>query len=526
MLEGGIMLPQSRMQYQPPLPDMFENFTSLTIIPGKSQEPRPLKVSPALATFFPKTLNQTPYLSFMNGSKGSHEPKRVGVVFSGGQAPGGHNVITGLYDALKKLNPKSELFGFCDGPKGILENIYIPLTSEKLDQYRNQGGFDLLGSGRTKIETPEQFQAVAETMKGLNLDGLVIIGGDDSNTNAALLAEYFLANDCKTVVIGVPKTIDNDLTNQDIEVSFGFDTATKIYAEIIGNLARDALSAKKSYFFVKLMGRSASHITLECALKVHPNLVLISEEIATQQKTLRQIVDEICDVIEIRSKKNRDYGVILIPEGIVEFIPEFQQLIEELNHLMTDERSIDCAMQHLSAPALNCFTALPNEIQMQLLLDRDPHGNVQVSKIETERLFLELVQQELKIRKKNGTYVGKFSGQPFFCGYEGRSGLPSNFDAKYCYTLGHVAALLVNANVTGYICSVQGLAGPSHQWQVGGRSLLTMMKLEKRKGKEKPVIAKTLVDLQGKKFSQLMSQRTRWATEDDYRYPGPMQFID
>lgn len=529
------LLQELRIQYQPSLPAVLQGILSLSAI---HQRKRMTVKNNQMDAIFPKTANQ-PYLKFEEGNVGIHTPKRVGVVLSGGQAAGGHNVITGLYDALQKLHSESTLVGFCNGPKGIIDNDYIKITAELLMSYRNQGGFDLLGSGRTKIETPEQFRAAESTVRDLKLDGLVVIGGDDSNTNAALLAEYFLQNGCMTSVIGVPKTIDGDLQNEDVEISFGFDSATKTYSEIIGNIMRDVLSAKKSYNFIKLMGRSASHVTLECALRTHPNMALIGEEVAAERKTLLQIVQEMCDLICARSSIGKNYGIILIPEGIIEFIPEFNQLISELNNLLVADKphaqkienmvsrqeKVDYVRALLTSASADCFKIIPFDIQQQLLLDRDPHGNVQVSKIETERMFIDMVKQELSKRKKSGNYTGKFSAQPYFCGYEGRSCLPSNFDAQYCYSLGYVAALLVDSGATAYICYVSNLHRPIVDWEVGGRPLVTMMAVEKRHGQDRPVIGKALVDLHGRVFTLFRAMRKGWSLEDDYGYPGPIQFF-
>lgn len=542
MLENFIMsdlspLQKMRLHYQPMLPKILQDIGSLIAVP-RHDRTAGTHFHPELATFFPKTLAQ-PFLTFTTAKNTGHGSKRVGVVFSGGPASGGHNVIAGLFDALKKLHPDSRLFGFLDGPNGILKNISIEITADLLSSYRNQGGFDLIGSGRTKIETPEQFQVAESTCRTLKLDGLVIIGGDDSNTNAALLAEYFLHNDCQTGVIGVPKTIDGDLKNQDIEISFGFDTATKTFSEIIGNILQDTLSSKKYYYFIKLMGRSASHVTLECALQTHPNLALINEEVEAQGKTLFQITEDICDLIVKRAELGKNYGVILIPEGIIEFIPEFKQLIRELNRLLetakphkskleamsTTKEKITYAIALLSEVSANCFKSIPEEISLQLLLDRDPHGNVQVSQIASERLFIEMVKAELKSRQAKGTYSGKFNPQGHFCGYEGRSGLPSNFDAQYCYVLGHAAALLIDEQATGYICCVQHLAQPVEKWQIGGCNLANLMVLEQRHGKEKPVIGKALVDLHGKPMESFKAMREKWKLQDDYCCPGPIQFF-
>lgn len=495
-----ITLSKSREKYEPKLPLVFSDFTQLIAKIADNSEGLP-----EIKTLFPHTFG-APFLSFEKGNGKTHKPLKVGVVLSGGQAAGGHNVITGLYDALKKLNNESQLFGFLNGPIGIIKNKYIELNQTNLLPFRNQGGFDLLGSGRDKIETPEQFLSAAETLR--TFDGLVVIGGDDSNTNAALLAEYFKENKVKTTVVGVPKTIDGDLKNEHIEISFGFDSAVKTYSEIIGNLMRDSLSAKKYTFFIKLMGRSASHIALECALQTHPNLTLIGEE----KKSLIQLTHEIADVIEARSKNGKNYGVILIPEGVVEFVPELKTLIQELNRGIKPE--------NLTPESKTCFEAIPQSIQSQLLLDRDPHGNVQVSKIETERLFIEMVERELK--KRN---VTKFSPQPLFCGYEGRSCLPSNFDSNYCYALGFGAALLIDNQATGYIAGFTHLAEPVEKWKFTGVPLTSLFTLEERKGKTKPVIQKALVDLEGKPFLEFKKHREKWKLEDDYVYPGPIQFF-
>lgn len=528
-------LQRDRLNYQPKLPTILKDLPVL--IPVKEELANQDRTN-ALRSLFPHT-HQQPIISFKKDSnKHSSRPLKVGVVLSGGQAPGGHNVISGLFDALKILHPDSRLIGFCDGPNGIVKNKALEITADYLSSYRNQGGFDIIGSGRTKIETPDQLAASAATMKSLDLDGLVVIGGDDSNTNAAVLAEFFVKEGVKTSVIGVPKTIDGDLQSDFIEISFGFDTACKIYSEIIGNILRDALSAKKYYYFIKLMGRSASHITLECALKTQCNLALISEEIEKNKHSLADVTAQIADLICVRANLGKEYGVILIPEGVIEFIPEFKQLIQELNSLLApdhphaqqleDLKSREEKVQYvaglLSKEAKGCFSTLPLEIQAQLLLDRDAHGNVQVSKIETERLLIELVQEELKKRKEQGSYRGKFAPQPHFCGYEGRSGLPSNFDSQYCYALGHVAALLVQVGVTGYICCVRHLTRPVEEWEIAGVPIFTMLHLEKREGKDKPVIQKALVNLEGPVFQTFKRMRSQWIEEDCYLCPGPIQF--
>lgn len=528
-------LQRARLKYQPALPQILQNIKALSVVKAANQDNK--KPSTQISGLFPLT-HQFPFLEFVKGTAQNHSPMRVGVVLSGGQAPGGHNVIAGLFDALNQLNGESTLIGFLDGPSGIVKDKTLEITETLLADYRNQGGFDLIGSGRTKIETAEQFKAAQATVERHQLDGLVIIGGDDSNTNAALLAEYFVAGKCKTSVIGVPKTIDGDLKGGGIEISFGFDTASKKYSETIGSLMRDALSAKKYYHFIKLMGRSASHIALECALQTHPNLAFISEEVAAEKKSLKNLVDEVCDLICKRALNGKDYGVILIPEGVVEFIPEVKKLIEELNGLLattkehnavldqlSDDQKIAYIEKLLSKESLNCFQTLPKENRAQLLIGRDAHGNVQVSKIETERMFSEMVKKELKQRSKDGSYKGAFSPLTFFCGYEGRSCLPSNFDCQYCYALGMVAALLINAKATGYICSLQNLSKPVEEWVPAGIPLTSLMTIEKRHGEDKPVIQKALVDLKGKPFAAFSHQRAAWTENDVYADPGPLQFF-
>ncbi len=530
-------LQKLRCAFQPNLPLILQEISHLQAEP--SLEKRESKTNPEIAELFPKSQGK-PFITFAaHNASQNHSPLKAGVVLSGGQAAGGHNVITGLYDALKKLNKQSRLYGFLGGPSGIIANKCIELTAEKIDPYRNMGGFDMIGAGRTKIETPEDFQASAKTVATLGLDGLVIVGGDDSNTNAAWLAEYFLKNNIPTCVVGVPKTIDGDLKNGLLEISFGFDTASKTFSEYIGNVLRDALSAAKYYFFIKVMGRSASHIALECALQTHPNMTLIGEEVAEKKMTVSQITHQLCDMICRRSEQGKDFGVIIFPEGLIEFISECKILIVELNRLVASG-SIDIAqlerlpsskdrasyiMPLLSKESAACFASLPSDIQGQLLLDRDPHGNVQVSKIETERLFIETVKKELKDRQNKETYKGKFSAQPLFCGYEGRSCFPSNFDAQYAYALGNVAALLIDNRETGYMSCIRGLAQPIENWQIGGIPLIEMMDLETRKGAKKPVIRKALVDLNGGPFLAFQAMCEKWKLDDDYRYPGPLQFF-
>lgn len=524
-----------RLHYMPKLPEILLNLRQV----GAEFQPHDTSQTPQqIKDKFPQTIHQ-PAVAFkkLNGLP-AHTPKRVGVVLSGGQAPGGHNVIVGLYDALQTLHHESRLFGFLGGPSGIVNNQTIEITRDIAQRYRNQGGFDMIGSGRTKIETPEQFQAALKTVDALQLDAIVIIGGDDSNTNAAHLAEFFKSKGLNISVIGVPKTIDGDLKNEYIETSFGFDTASKTYSDIIANIAKDAISAKKYYHFIKLMGRSASHITLECALQTHPNFTLIAEEVAASKKTLHEITNQICDIICQRAEKGKDYGVVLLPEGVIEFIPEFKRLIADLNTLLspelqhganlqkqkTSEERLNYLKNILSADSYTCLLSIPAIIQDQLLLDRDPHGNVQVSKIETERMFIAAVSQELEKRKNAGKYNGKFNAQPHFLGYEGRSCYPSNFDSQYCYSLGHVAALLIQNNLTGYMASVTNLTAPVAEWECSGIPLTSMLALEERQGKQKIVIEKALVDLKGAPFRVFDDLRGDWQIEDDYRFPGPIQF--
>lgn len=513
-------LSKYRSEFSPKLPKVFKS-------PLKAQPMKALSLDSQVSEELKETFTHThanPLLEFVPGDSSS-KPLKIGVVFSGGQAAGGHNVISGLFDALKAFHPKSRLYGMIGGPRGFFVDNYREITEKILQPYRNQGGFDLIGSGRDKIEKPEQFKATAEVVKNLGLDGVVIIGGDDSNTNAAFLAEYFLQHKIGCSVVGVPKTIDGDLTNDYVRMSFGFDTACKTYSEIIGNISRDALSAGKYYFFIKLMGRSASHIALECALKTHANMTLIGEEIEKEQKTLRNIVTDIADLICQRADNNQNYGVILIPEGIVEFVPEMKTLISELNSLLAGKirHTPETILNHLKNESLQCYQTLPGDIQVQLLKDRDPHGNVQVSKIESDRLLLQMVKEELK--KRGSGFKGKFSAQPYFCGYEGRSCLPSNFDAEYCYALGFAAAHLIEQKQTGYMACITNLERPADEWGVLGLPLVPLMCRERRKGKLKIVIKKALVDLEGPVFCEFKRLRDEWRLKDDYVYPGPIQFF-
>jgi len=516
-------LENARLLFQPPLPSVMLDMVALSLTEIENSSSPPL-LDPRLADLFPHTHGARPLL-FEKGKNQKMRPLRVGVVLSGGQAAGGHNVIIGLFDALLDLNENSRLFGFLGGPGGIVDGKSIELEGGHIVNFRNTGGFDMIGSGRTKIETEQQLNKALSVVSELKLDGLVVIGGDDSNTNAAVLAEYFIDHGCATKVIGVPKTIDGDLKSSDIEISFGFDTATKTYSELIGNIARDALSAKKYFHFIKLMGRSASHIALECALSIRPNLTLIGEEVKEKGLTLESITSEIADLVVQRSEAGKDYGIVLIPEGLIEFIPEMELLITELNTLLAKDASSEklaaAPPEQLSKEAKNAFDFLPEKIQQQLLLDRDPHGNVRVSQISTESLFIETVTAELN--KRN--FKGKFSPIPHFFGYGGRAGFPSNFDATYCYSLGHVAALLLNARKTGYMACLGNLSAPASEWVPKGIPITSLMHIEMRGGHEKPVIQKTLVDLQGEFFQSFVSQRDDWQLGDLYRFPGPIQFF-
>jgi diphosphate-dependent phosphofructokinase len=516
---------ETLLQKQPlSLPDLLKEPKFARLSQGERKEPS--QDVEELRRLFPKSFGQ-PLLSVVKGSERSSSAKRVGVVFSGGQASGGHNVIAGLFDTLKKLHPESRLFGFLGGPGGIVSGSSKELTAETISSYRNMGGFDLIGSGRTKIESAEQLTASLKHVSDLKLDGLVVIGGDDSNTNAALLAEYFLAHNSQTSVIGVPKTIDGDLQNAHLAISFGFDTACKTYAEMIGNIARDALSAKKYTHFIKLMGRSASHIALECALQTAPNVTLIGEEVAAKGQTLASVTEEIVSVICKRAELGKNYGVVLIPEGLIEFIPEVKKLISELNNLSPEllKLSWEGIKPKLSAPSASCFESLPLAIQKQLLLERDPHGNVQVSLIETEQLLIELVRRRLSQLQKSGEFKGKFSPLHHFFGYEGRAAYPSHFDANFCTALGATAALLIDEGVTGYMSCAGNLHRPLAEWTLSGLPLTMLMNIEMRHGAPKPVIQKALVKLEGKAFARLKQNRQKWALEECYTFPGPIQYF-
>lgn len=524
-------LQKARAAYQPKLPIVLTG--AVKAVEGHATES--VADQDAIKALFPNTYG-LPELKFEKASVGQpSKPMNVGVILSGGQAPGGHNVICGLFDGIKKINRDSRLYGFLMGPGGFVDHKYMELTSAIIDEYRNTGGFDIIGSGRTKLENKEQFDKGLEILKELDIKALVIIGGDDSNTNAAVLAEYYKSINAGVQVIGCPKTIDGDLKNDVIETSFGFDTATKVYSEVIGNIQRDCNSAKKYYHFIKLMGRSASHIALECALQCQPNVCIISEEVEAKDMTLGQVVDQITDVVVRRAEKGMNFGIVLIPEGLIEFIPAIKRLIAELNDLLAKNAeefaAVPAAEQrqyiidHLSAENAAAYAALPHGVARQLSLDRDPHGNVQVSLIETEKLLSEMVGKRLAELKKEGKYNGKFAAQHHFFGYEGRCADPSNFDADYCYALGFNAACLIRAGVTGYMSSVRNLTRPSVQWVAGGIPITMMMNMERRHGEMKPVIQKALVNLDGAPFLKFASQRQEWAENTCYVYPGPIQYF-
>ena len=522
----------ARSQYQPKLPSAL--WGSVVAVEGEPTQS--VADQEEIKALFPNTYG-LPELTFEKSpkaAKGVAQKFNVGVILSGGQAPGGHNVISGLFDGVKAINKENRLYGFLMGPGGLVDHKYVELTSEIIDEYRNTGGFDIIGSGRTKLEEPEQFEKGLEILKELDIKAVVIIGGDDSNTNACVLAEYYKAKNAGVQVIGCPKTIDGDLKNELIETSFGFDTATKVYSEVIGNIQRDCNSAKKYWHFIKLMGRSASHIALECALQTQPNYCIISEEVEAKNMTLDQIVADLANVVAKRAEKGDNFGTVLIPEGLIEFIPAMKALIAELNDLLArsaEFTSLDRAAQRefvlksLSEANAATFASLPEGVARQLTLDRDPHGNVQVSLIETEKLLSEMVANKLAAMKAEDKYVGKFAAQHHFFGYEGRCAAPSNFDADYCYALGYNAAQLINCGATGYMSSVRNLTKPSVQWTAGGIPITMMMNMERRHGKMKPVIQKALVDLEGKPFQKFASKREEWAMNTCYLYPGPIQYF-
>ena len=525
-----------RLKYQPKRPASLANgINHLTSMEGSATES--VANQDEIKSLFKNTYGK-PTVTFQTSTDSRHsEQKNVGVILSGGQAPGGHNVIAGLYDALKQANPSNNLYGFLGGPSGIIEGKYVEFNDEFINDYRNTGGFDIIGSGRTKLETEEQFQSALAVCKKLNISAVVIIGGDDSNTNAALLAEWFVANNAGIQVIGCPKTIDGDLKNEQIEISFGFDTATKTYGELIGNIERDANSAKKYWHFVKIMGRSASHVALEAALQTQPNITLISEEVEQKKMSLASIINYMTDIIVKRSEMGKNFGIAVIPEGLIEFVPELKSMIANLNDIMstlekdakysngTDAEKIAIIENTLSSENSSVFKSLPALIKSQLLMDRDPHGNVQVSKIETEKLLISMIEERLAALKKEGKYSGKFSTQSHFFGYEGRCAFPSNFDADYCYSLGFNAFALINFGMTGYLSSVRNLTEPANDWVAGGVPLTMMMNMERRHGEMKPVIKKALVELDGPVFKKLEENREDWALNDRYLFPGAIQYF-
>ncbi len=527
------VLQKERYNYKPKMPRMIR--AGVANIRAKEGE-KALPADERIKALFPNTYGMNEVYFEEAPSTAEKRRQVVGVILSGGQAPGGHNVIAGLYDALTEANPDNVLLGFKGGPSGLIDDDYITLTGDIIDRYRNTGGFDMIGSGRTKLETEEQFRVVTEVAKKHGMTAIVIIGGDDSNTNAAVLAEYCKAHDTGIQVIGCPKTIDGDLKNDDIEVSFGFDTATKVYSELIGNVARDANSARKYWHFVKLMGRSASHIALECALQTHPNVCLISEEVEKKQLSLSDIADQIAESVVARAALGYNYGMVVIPEGLIEFVPEVKKLIAEINetlakhgkefsHLPTWDEKLGFLTATLSADSINVFNLLPLDIQQQLLMDRDSHGNVQVSRIETEKLLSSIVDTRLKELKAEGKYSGKFSPMHHFFGYEGRAAFPSNFDADYCYSLGYTAFLLIANGYTGYLSSVRGLGKSAEEWKAGGMPITKMMNIERRAGEDKPVIKKALVELDGAPFKYFEEHRNKWKTETAYCYPGAIQYF-
>ena len=520
----------ARAAYQPKLPKALKGAV-------KVQEGEPTQSvadQEAIKALFPNTYGM-PLIKFVEGEATEHAPMNVGVILSGGQAPGGHNVISGLFDGIKKLNPANKLYGFILGPGGLVDHKYIELTSDIIDEYRNTGGFDIIGSGRTKLEKEEQFEKGYENLKELGIKALVIIGGDDSNTNACVLAEYYAAKNYGVQVIGCPKTIDGDLKNDMIETSFGFDTACKTYAEVIGNIQRDCNSARKYWHFIKLMGRSASHIALECALQVQPNVCIISEEVEAKNMSLDDVVTYIAQVVADRAAAGNNFGTVLIPEGLIEFIPAMKSLIAELNDFLAHNgeefnnikrsKQREYIISKLSPANSAIYASLPEGVARQLSLDRDTHGNVQVSLIETEKLLSEMVATKFAGWKEEGKYVGKFAAQHHFFGYEGRCAAPSNFDADYCYALGYTASMLMAAGKTGYMSSVRNTTAPAEEWIAGGVPITMMMNMERRHGEMKPVIQKALVKLDGAPFKAFAAQRETWAKETAYVYPGPIQYF-
>ena len=530
-------LQKERLNYIPKLPASLQHGINKLVV-NQGEKTQSIADQKEINELFKNSYGM-PTVTFSTTEEETVKPaKNIGVILSGGQAPGGHNVIAGLYDALKQANPENKLYGFLGGPSGIIDGKYIELTKDIIDAYRNTGGFDIIGSGRTKLETEEQFKKAWNTCQNLNVTGIVIIGGDDSNTNAALLAEWFLDKKAGIQVIGCPKTIDGDLKNEQIEISFGFDTATKTYAELVGNIQRDANSAKKYWHFIKLMGRSASHVALEVALQTHPNVALISEEVEEKKMSLSEVVTKIAKVVADRADAGKNFGIVLVPEGLIEFIPEMKSMIANLNDVLalieddTDYMNANCETDkfeiiknRLEPQNGAVYSSLPNMIKAQLLMDRDPHGNVQVSRIDTEKLLIAMVRERLDKMKEEGRYNGKFSDLAHFFGYEGRCAFPSNFDADYCYSLGFNAFALMNFGLTGYISSVRNLTAPADEWIAGGVPLTMMMNMEKRHGEFKPVIKKALVQIDGPVFKYLEAHRDEWAIEDCYLFPGAIQYF-
>ena len=522
----------ARAAYQPKVPASIKGATQL--VEGKATES--VADQADIKKLFPNTYGM-PIVTFEKGTQAlASKAINVGVILSGGQAPGGHNVISGIFDGIKAINKDSKLYGFLGGPSGLVDHKYIELTADIIDEYRNTGGFDIIGSGRTKLEEVEQFDKGIEICKKLNINAIVIIGGDDSNTNACVLAEYYLQKKCGIQVIGCPKTIDGDLKNEMIETSFGFDTATKVYSEVIGNIERDANSAKKYWHFIKLMGRSASHVTLECALQTQPNVTLIGEEVEAKKQTLDDIVTYIAQAVANRAAKGLNFGIVLVPEGLIEFIPAIKKLIAELNEVLTDpatgesrefnskDEQVAFVKSHIAPENLAVLESLPKDVERQLCLDRDPHGNVQVSLIETEKLLSAMVATKLAAWKAEGKYNGKFSAQHHFFGYEGRCAAPSNYDADYCYSLGFNASRLIANGKTGYMSIIKNTTAPASEWIAGGVPITMMMNMERRNGAMKPVIRKALVELDGAPFKFFASKREEWAKNTCYVYPGPIQY--
>ena len=522
-------LQKARAEYQPKLPIALQGAVKV-----KEGEPtQSVDNQEEIKKLFPNTYGM-PLVEFVPGEAAVNKKMNVGIILSGGQAPGGHNVICGLFDTVKKLNPENKLYGFLMGPGGLVDHNYIEITADYVDNYRNTGGFDMIGSGRTKLEEVGQFEKGIEIIRQLDIQAIVIIGGDDSNTNACVLAEYYAAKNYGVQVIGCPKTIDGDLKNEQIETSFGFDTATKTYAELIGNIERDCNSARKYWHFIKLMGRSASHIALECALQCQPNICIVSEEVEAKDQTLNDIVEQICEAVAYRAQKGNNFGVVLVPEGLIEFIPAIGRLIDELNDLLAahgaeykdlePEAQRKYILEHLSKENASTFETLPEDVAHQLSLDRDPHGNVQVSLIETEKLLSDMCEAKLAKWAKEGKYVGKFATLHHFFGYEGRCATPSNFDADYCYALGASAAQLIANGKTGYMAIVKNTTANTNEWKAGGVPITMMMNMERRNGKMKPVIRKALVELDGNPYKTFAAMRDTWAKETCYVYPGPIQY--